>query len=464
MVSVIAHQKEGKMEKNNNTPVQPNSLIEKYNIPSPRYTSYPPVPVWKGIEQKTWFQLLNQSLEKDSSLSLYIHVPFCKELCSFCGCTKVITKDKSKGREYLDLIKKEYALAAQKIHSKPTLKEMHLGGGSPSWLPADELDELLSFFLDSEKFQMNRDQLELSIELDPRTTTYEQVQILKKHGFNRASLGVQDTHEEVLDVIRRRQSFEQVKNVFDWLKNADIKLINIDLIYGLPKQTEQTIIETLENVRTLGPTRIAFYSYAHIPSMRPAQKIVERHGLPDAELKRKLYEVGKAFLLGHGYLEIGMDHFATAEDKLYHAYKTGNLHRNFMGYTVQYSKNLLGFGPSSLSSIDEAFAQNEKEYKDWKSLIQDDHSPIIHGHVLSNEEQNKRKMIMDLMCHFKTEAKIKNLPEWQQKNLAALSTDHLIEIHENVLIATEMGKTFIRNICMAIDDTYRPQNRHSSSI
>lgn len=452
------------MEKNNNTPLQPKSLIEKYNIPSPRYTSYPPVPVWKGIEQKTWFHLLNQSLKNDPSLSLYLHVPFCKELCSFCGCTKVITKDKAKGREYLDLIKKEYELAAQKIDFKPHLKEMHLGGGSPSWLPADELDELLTFFLDPQKFKIDPLSLELSIELDPRTTTYDQIQVLKKHGFNRASLGVQDTHEEVLDVIRRRQSFEQVKNVFDWLKEAGIKLINIDLIYGLPKQTEQTILETLENVLKLNPTRIAFYSYAHIPSMRPAQKIVERHGLPDAELKRKLYEVGKKFLLTHEYLEIGMDHFATSEDKLYQAYKDGHLHRNFMGYTVQFSKNLLGFGPSSLSSIDEAFAQNEKEYKEWKQLINDNHSPIIHGHVLSSEELKKRKMIMDLMCHFKTKADITELPDWQKQNLAALSKDHLIEVKNDSLMATELGKMFIRNICMAIDDTYRPQNRHSSSI
>lgn len=452
------------MKKDNITPLQPKSLIEKYNIPSPRYTSYPPVPVWKGIEQNTWFHLLNQSLAKDSSLSLYIHVPFCRELCSFCGCTKVITKDKTKGREYLDLIKTEYQLTKQHLNHKPTLKEMHLGGGSPSWLPAEELDELLSFFLDEEKFQIDRSELELSIELDPRTTTFDQIQILKKHGFNRASLGVQDTHEEVLDVIRRRQSYEQVKNVFDWLKAAGIKLINIDLIYGLPKQTKVSILQTLESVMLLKPTRIAFYSYAHIPSMRPAQKIVERHGLPDAELKRTLYEVGKEFLLTHGYLEIGMDHFATEEDKLYHAYKAGNLHRNFMGYTVQYSKNLLGFGPSSLSSIDEAFAQNEKEYKEWKELINNQHSPIIHGHVLSTEEQNKRKMIMDLMCHFQTKTKVEELPDWQQQNLKNLSADHLIEIHRDGLVATDLGKAFIRNICMAIDDTYRPNNRHSSSI
>lgn len=439
-------------------------LIEKYNVPSPRYTSYPPVPVWKGIEQKSWFNLLAQSLANDPTLSLYLHVPFCRELCSFCGCTKVITKDKSKGREFIDSLKTEWEITAPHLKTKPHLKEMHLGGGSPTWLSASELDEVLTFFLDPEKFEFNPSELELSIELDPRTTTYEQIQVLKKHHFKRASLGVQDIHEDVLEVIRRRQSFKQVEDVFNWLKEAGIHLINIDLIYGLPLQTAQTIRESLERVISLRPTRFAFYSYAHIPSLRPAQKIVERHGLPDPIEKRKLYEVGKEILEKMGYREIGMDHFANAEDLLYKAYEEGKLHRNFMGYTVSFSKNLLGFGPSSLSSIDEAFAQNEKDYRLWRELLKNNHSPIIHGHELTDVEIKKRKMIMDLMCHFETTIDPKILPTWQQEKLLELKNDLLIECNNDQLKATNLGKTFIRNICMAIDDTFIPKNHHSTSI
>lgn len=439
-------------------------LIEKYNVPSPRYTSYPPVPVWKGIEQKTWFSLLEKSLQSDPSLSLYLHIPFCRELCSFCGCTKVITKDKSKAREFIDALKMEWELTKPHLKTKPLLKEMHLGGGSPTWLSASELDEVLSFFLDPEKFNFSLEELELSIELDPRTTTYEQIQVLKKHHFKRASLGVQDTHEEVLEVIRRRQSFKQIEDVFHWLQEASIHLINIDLIYGLPHQTPKTISESLEKIIKLKPTRLAFYSYAHIPSLRPAQKIVERHGLPDPLEKRKLYEAGKEVLEKMGYVEIGMDHFASIDDLLFKAYEEGKLHRNFMGYTVSFSKNLLGFGPSSLSSIDEAFAQNEKEYRVWREHIKNGYSPIIHGHVLNDAELKKRKMIMDLMCQFKTNLDVSTLPDWQLEKLKDLASDQLVEWDKENLKATSLGKAFIRNICMAIDDTFIPKNRHSSSI
>ncbi len=452
------------MDNKNNTHKIPTELINKYNIPSPRYTSYPPVPVWQGISEENWIQNLNLSLSHDNSLSIYLHVPFCRELCSFCGCNKMITKDKSKGAEYLHLIKKEWDLLSQKLKVKPKIKEMHLGGGSPTWLSHDELDELISFFLDSKKFDFNNQDLELSIELDPRTTTKEQIEVLKKHHFTRASIGVQDVHEDVLMAIRRNQDFKTVKQVFQWLHDADIKLINIDLIYGLPNQTPLTILESLKLVNTLKPTRIAFYSYAHLPSLRPAQKIVERFGLPTAEEKRKLYEIGKKYLLENGYIEIGMDHFASNEDELFSAYNEGKLHRNFMGYTVQYSNNLLGFGPSSLSSTELAFSQNEKDYKLWKNLVLENKIPIIHGHLLSKAEKQKQLMVLDLMCHFKTSLKNIELPDWQKENLEKLKKDQLIEFKDDYLYATDLGKIFIRNICMAIDDSYRPNNKHSSSI
>lgn len=440
------------------------NLIDKYNVPCPRYTSYPPVPVWKGISRESWFTNLSNSLLKDPSLSLYIHVPFCRELCAFCGCTKVITKDKSKGRDFLDAIKKEWELLSPNLKIKPNLKEMHLGGGSPSWLAADELDELLTFFLDNKKFHFDINDLELSIELDPRTTTYEQIIVLKKHNFKRVSLGVQDINPNVLTAIHRKQTFELIENIFSWLRNNDILQINVDLIYGLPHQSPQSIIDTLEKINTLKPTRIALYSYAHIPSLKPAQKIVERHGLPSAEEKNTLYNTAKKFLESSEYVEIGMDHFAKKEDKLYIAYLEGKLHRNFMGYTVNYSQNLLGLGPSSLSSTEKAFAQNEKEYKEWRKFILNNEIPIVHGHELSPKEEEKRKMIMNLMCKFETKLNQNSLEDWQKVMLLNLSNDQIVEWNHDKLRATKLGKTFIRNICMAIDDTFSSARAHSKSI
>lgn len=443
------------------------NLLKKYNIPGPRYTSYPTYPVWKGISSDAWFNHFKTSLNKDSTLSIYIHVPFCKTLCAFCGCTKMITKDYSKADEYIDTLHKEFAYYETLIPEGTKIFEIHLGGGSPSWLKPAELKRLLQPILNSKKLIIDRSILEQSIEMDPRTTTAEHCQFLSELGFNRVSLGIQDTNDQVLKSIRREQPLSLVTDVVNNLKANGISLLNMDLIYGLPFQTTETIKQTVKDILVFKPTRLALYSYAHVPSLKPAQKLLERDGLPSPEEKMVIAEIARAMLIEAGYVEIGMDHFALKTDSLYHSFAKNELHRNFMGYTVQRSNVLLGLGPSSLSDSWDAFSQNEKEYPQWKELIEKQGHSIVHGHTLNEKELKRREQILNLMCEFKTEIHTEELSDSQSAKLKQLTEDELITFNNNILSSTEIGKHFIRNICMAIDDSLdkgNPQHSFSKTV
>lgn len=433
--------------------ILPLALLKKYNQPGPRYTSYPTYPVWKGIEVSNWFNHFGKALEQNPTLSLYIHVPFCRTLCAFCGCNKMITKDYSKAEEYITALHKEFSHYEKLIPENTEIFEIHFGGGSPSWLKPNELEKLLSPILSSKKFKIDSKLLEQSIELDPRTTTLEHCQSLKRLGFNRVSLGIQDTNDIVLKSIRREQPLSLVSEVVKNLKENGIELLNMDLIYGLPFQTQESIKQTIKDIVDFRPTRIALYSYAHVPSLKPAQKLLERDGLPSPEEKMIIAETARELLVKAGYVEIGMDHFALQSDSLYKSYAKGELHRNFMGYTVQRSNVLLGLGPSSLSDSWTAFSQNEKDYKAWLDLINLQGHAIIHGHELNQKELNRRKEILNLMCEFHTKIELNTLSENQKSKLDNLKHDQLITEIENEIKVTNKGKHFIRNICMAIDDS-----------
>lgn len=430
-------------------------LLKKYNIPGPRYTSYPTVPSWKGINKDQWFEHFEKALSGDKpSLSLYLHVPFCEALCAFCGCTKMITKNRGYADEYLETMHREFSFYEKMIPAGTEVSEIHLGGGSPSWLASTELKRLLNPILTSNKLKFNKDFLEQSIEMDPRTTTPEHCEQLLSLGFNRVSLGIQDTNAKVLKAIQRDQPLELVTRVINDLKRNCIELFNLDLIYGLPFQTTETIKQTINDILVFRPTRLALYSYAHVPTLKPAQKLLERQGLPTAEEKMLIQEVAREMLIGAGYIEIGMDHFALPSDSLYKSFEKKELHRNFMGYTVQRSKVLLGLGPSSLSDAWTAFAQNEKDYKKWREDILDKDYSLIHGHVLTEKELFKRTKILNLMCEFETELKSTDLSHNQQQKIEMLVQDKLLIQTPTTLRATEIGKQFIRNICMAIDDSF----------
>lgn len=430
----------------------PFELLKKYNQPGPRYTSYPTYPAWTGITAEQWFNHFSNALNEDGSLSIYIHVPFCKSLCAFCGCTKMITKDYSKADEYINALHKEFKFYESMIPFNTKIHEIHLGGGSPSWLKPAELKRLLDPILNSPKLIIDRNHVEQSIEMDPRTTTIEHCKHLSELGFNRVSLGIQDTNDTVLRSIRRDQPLPLVTEVVNNLQKNQIKLLNMDLIYGLPFQTVETIRQTIKDIVNFRPTRIALYSYAHVPSLKPAQKLLEKDGLPDAETKMLIAETARQLLIEAGYFEIGMDHFALESDSLYQSFKNHELHRNFMGYTVQRSKVLLGLGPSSLSDSWTSFAQNEKDYSKWLDLILKNGHAIIYGHQLTEKELNRRKEILNLMCDFSSSIKLENISVSQKLKLDNLNSDELIVQTENQIAVTENGKHFIRNICMAIDD------------
>lgn len=439
----------------------PFELLKKYNQPGPRYTSYPTYPAWTGISHEQWFKHFANALNEDGSLSIYIHVPFCKTLCAFCGCTKMITKDYSKADEYIDALHREFKFYEAMIPFNTKIHEIHLGGGSPSWLKPAELKKLLEPILNSPKLIIDREHVEQSIEMDPRTTTPEHCEHLQELGFNRVSLGIQDTNDIVLKSIRRDQPLSLVTDVVNNLQKNNIKLLNMDLIYGLPFQTVESIKQTINDILNFRPTRIALYSYAHVPSLKPAQKLLEKDGLPDAETKMLIAETARQMLVEAGYHEIGMDHFALESDNLYQSFKKHELHRNFMGYTVQRSKVLLGLGPSSLSDSWTSFAQNEKDYKKWHELIMQNGHAIIYGHQLSSKELNRRKEILNLMCDFSSEIDLNNISNTQKLKLEKLKTDALITQDDNHIAVTENGKHFIRNICMAIDDFLDEPQRNS---
>jgi oxygen-independent coproporphyrinogen-3 oxidase len=430
-------------------------LLKKYNVPGPRYTSYPTVPSWKGINSSQWFEHFSKALSGEKpSISIYIHVPFCESLCAFCGCTKMITKNRGFASEYIEALHREFSFFEKMIPEGTEVSEIHLGGGSPSWLNPSELRSLLSPILNSPKLKINRDFLEQSIEMDPRTTTPEHCQEMLSLGFSRVSLGIQDTNPDVLKSIQRNQPLELVTRVINDLKSNGIELFNLDLIYGLPFQTTETIKQTIKDILVFRPTRLALYSYAHVPSLKPAQKRLEKDGLPTAEEKMLIQEVARNMLIEAGYVEIGMDHFALPSDSLYKSFEKKELHRNFMGYTVQRSKVLLGLGPSSLSDAWTAFSQNEKEYKKWREDILQNSYSLIHGHVLSEKELFKRTKILDLMCEFETKISPNDLSHEQLQKIEMLVADKLLTQSATELKSTELGKQFIRNICMAIDDSF----------
>ncbi len=366
----------------------------------------------------------------------------------------MITQNYSYADEFIDTLHKEFAYYEEMIPPGTEVFEIHLGGGSPSWLKPQELKRLLDPILNSSKLIIDRNILEQSIELDPRTTTTEHCEALSGLGFNRVSLGIQDTNPEVLKSIRRDQPLEVVTKVVNGLKENGIKLLNMDLIYGLPFQTTESIKETIKDILIFRPTRLALYSYAHVPSKSPAQKLLERDGLPTPEEKMVIHEIARELLVQAGYQEIGMDHFALPSDSLYKSFVNKELHRNFMGYTVQRSKVLLGLGPSSLSDSWTAFSQNEKDYKTWRELILEKGNALIHGHVLSERELYIRRKILDLMCEFETTLQDHDLNNDQKEKVKVLIADQILIKDNNTYQATSLGKHFIRNICMAIDDSY----------
>lgn len=430
-------------------------LIRKYNQPVPRYTSYPTVPFWNeepDLQQwKNTFQKRFSEENHIKGISLYIHLPFCESLCTYCGCNKKITTNHSVEDEYLLAIEKEWRLYRKLMKQTPIIRELHLGGGTPTFFSPRNLSRLLKYIL---KGSIIHPQHEFSIEGHPNNTTNEHLKMLYSSGFRRISYGVQDNDPAVQRIINRIQPFENVKAATEKARTTGFKSVNFDLIYGLPLQTPESIERTINQVIELKPDRIAFYSYAHVPWTSKAQRLFDESDLPSAEEKIQLYLKGKELLLKNNYTDIGMDHFALETDDLCIAWKAGKLHRNFMGYTTQNSGLLLGLGVSAISDTGNAFAQNQKKLHSYYASVDSGELAVKKGYFLSAEDRAFRNYILDISCKGQTQFLEEHLPILEKyvfPKLDDLCKDGLVEWDRTQVKLTPQGHYFLRNVCSAFD-------------
>ncbi|MEO4006073.1 oxygen-independent coproporphyrinogen III oxidase [Flavobacterium sp. CAU 1735] len=433
------------------------SLVQKYNVPGPRYTSYPTVPYWDDSQfsvaawRDTYIRSFRES-NTSEGISLYIHLPFCESLCTFCGCHKRITKRHDVEDTYIQAVLKEWALYCDTFPETPNIREIHLGGGTPTFFSPENLELLINGILS----RANRmDNYEFSFEGHPNNTTRAHLVKLYELGFRRVSFGVQDYSPAVQKAIHREQSFHNVAKVTFWAKEIGYTSISHDLVFGLPFQKLEDVIDTIEKTKSLAPHRLAFYSYAHVPWIKGnGQRGFKDEDVPKDQKKRQLYEVGKMMLEKNGFYEIGMDHFAIEDDTMYDAFQNGKLHRNFMGYTSSKTQLMIGLGVSSISDSWYAFAQNEKTLEDYYARLEKNELAVFKGHILTHEDLIIRRHILNLMCRFQTKwDNEEQFPEQESiiASLQEIEKDGLLKITDDGITVTEKGKPFVRNICMAFD-------------
>lgn len=434
-------------------------LVRKYNVPGPRYTSYPTAPQFAADIDR---QLLRDAITRDNSagrpLSLYFHIPFCESLCWYCGCNTVITKRRNAAGEYIDLLERELNLTEPSLDRSRLVSQLHFGGGSPTYLQAEEIDRLAAAIKQRFSFAPGA---EISVEIDPRRLAREQVDAYRRLGCNRASLGVQDTNSEVQFAIHRWQPFALTAQAFAWLRESGYQSISVDLIYGLPLQTPESFARTIEEVLPLKPDRLSVFSYAHVPWIKPAQKIFDDRGqLPGSEAKLDMMLTAARLLTAAGYMHIGMDHFARPDDELALALRSGTLYRNFQGYTTHAGASLYGFGMSSISQTADSFRQNYKDLPDYAAAIQGGQLPVERGFILSDEDRRRRAIIMDIMCRHRVDfadlshrlgVDVPATYVAEIASLAELEADGLVTRDAAGFNITPTGELFRRIIAMRFD-------------
>lgn len=442
-----------------------NDLINKYNVPGPRYTSYPAVPHWEKEEMNTgeWINTLQQNFSTfaQPTISLYVHLPYCESLCTFCGCHKRITKNHSVEGPYIDALIHEWELYKGLFPFEPTIKELHFGGGTPTFFQPDQLVRLVQALFYGQK--NDESSAELSFEAHPGNTTEKHLSDLYSVGFRRLSLGIQDYSPHVQQAIHRIQTFEEVALVHNLARSIGYSSISHDLVFGLPKQTIEDISSTVAKTLILRPDRISLYSYAHVPWIKGnGQRGFNESDLPVGDEKRALYNCAKAALEKAGYLEIGMDHFALPNDAMAQAFLQKRLHRNFMGYTTQNTSLLIGLGMSAISDSWFGFAQNDKSVESYISRVNEGKIPVFRGHLLSTIDVIIRRHILDLMCHFETtftsDAAMQSIYTSILQRLQPMLEDELITCWGNTLKISDKGIPFVRNACMAFDQYLTPSD------
>jgi len=449
-------------------------LVKKYNTAGPRYTSYPPATKFTSDYSH---EELGARIEANNAsardLSVYFHIPFCETLCWFCGCTTVITLNHDKGADYIDYLDREVAKMSQRLHPDRKVVQLHFGGGSPTFLRPDEIRRLGGIIHKHFAFSP---EIEASVEVDPRRLTRDHLVALREIGFNRASMGVQDFNPQVQEAIHRIQPREMTQQAMDWMRELGFTSINLDLIYGLPHQTPESFDETLESVLRMQPDRLALFSYAHVPWIKPAQKILEQKVLPPPETKLQILKlVIEKLTAGGRYVYIGMDHFARPDDELAVAQRNKQLQRNFQGYSTRSGSDIYAFGMSSISQIPDAYWQNEKELPKYQDAVDAGRPPWHRAYFVTDEDKIRRETIMRVMCDLSldfTAMSAKLGVDFEvhfASELAALvpfQSDGLVTRTTGGFEVTDSGRLFIRNIAMCFDNTLAPagERRHSRTI
>ena len=435
-------------------------LVRKYNQPGPRYTSYPTAPQFaENFDRDALFaEIAADNRDPARPLSLYFHIPFCETLCWYCGCNTVITRRRESSSEYVELLERELALTAPRLNLARPVTQLHFGGGTPTFLPPAEIDRLGRAIRSTFHFAPDA---EVSVEIDPRRLTRGHVDAYRNLGCNRASLGVQDTNQAVQLAIHRWQPLSVTEQSIQWLRAAGYQSVSVDLIYGLPLQTPESFARTLQDVIALGPDRLAVFSYAHVPWLKPAQKIfTDRNQLPSTEDKLAMIAEAARALTAAGYVHIGMDHFARPDDELATAHEAGTLYRNFQGYTTRAGASLYGFGLSSISQTDGSFRQNFKELPAYADALQAGQLPLERALLLSDEDRRRRTLIMDIMCRNRLDfaglsqrlgLDVAATYASEFASLADLEADGLVKRDPGGVDITPIGELFRRIIAMRFD-------------
>lgn len=451
-------------------------ILKKYDVPGPRYTSYPTAPQFnEGFTHQSFVdEILKTNNGHDlPDLSLYFHIPFCDTLCYFCGCNMLVTRDRNRVKTYIDYLKKEIDIINKYLKPGRKVSQLHWGGGTPTHLTPEEIDSLISYINSSFEFNLNS---ENGCEIDPRGLTKEHLAALKAGGFNRISMGVQDFDERVQKAVNRIQPEEMTRQVVDWVRELGFISINLDLMYGLPYQNPIQFNKTLDATIDISPDRIAVFNYAHVPWMKKHQSLIHPEDLPTPEEKLEMLKLAIEKLTSVGYVFIGMDHFAKPNDKITIAMREKRMYRNFQGYSTHAGCDLYAFGVTAISQLENVYAQNYKTEKEYFRALNNSTFPVWKGYRLNSDDQIRRKIIMKLMCNFELnileieyELKIvfKEYFKTSLKNLEEMVDDGLIGMSSDSIKATEMGRLLIRNIAMSFDafiERLEDTNKYSRTV
>ncbi|MDE2222823.1 MAG: oxygen-independent coproporphyrinogen III oxidase [Candidatus Omnitrophica bacterium] len=444
------------------------NMLQKYDVAGPRYTSYPTAPQWSPeVTADTYTAALKAFGQNDKTVSLYIHIPFCEQLCYFCACNKVIrAKEEKVGDEFLEYLFKEMDMVARAIGRRKLIRQLHWGGGTPTYLSEKQSERLFARIKSLFDIDFNE---EIAIEVDPRTVTRSKLEVLRQLGFNRISMGVQDFDEKVQDDINRIQPYEQVARVHQWCRNLNFKSVNYDLIYGLPYQTRVTFKKTVDSVIGLKPDRIALYSFAYVPWLSKPQNKFNLEAIALHDEKLDIFLQSRQNLLEHGYQAIAMDHFALTTDEMTKAFNQGLLYRNFMGYTLRPADEYLGLGPSAIGFLEKTYVQNIKILPEYYKCLSQDRLPVERGKQLSRDDQARQWVINSLMCQFQADKKLfsdkfaskfEDYFVQEQQHIRDCVEDGLILEDGQRIVVTDLGKIFIRNVCMGFDYYLRQKDAH----